>query len=202
MAEPKKTPIDWDKVKARLQKAQAGLAGAAKAAGARGILKKRADALAVPARDERESEGINVVVFTLGGERFALESAYLKEVSPATEIVPVPCTPSFVLGIVSLRGEVVSIIDLRKFFELPEVGLSDMNRLLVLSSGMMRFGVLADTVEGAKIIRPEDLKKLPTLSGVREEYLMGVSPSGITVLDGGKLLADRSIIVYETADQA
>jgi purine-binding chemotaxis protein CheW len=96
----------------------------------------------------------------------------------------------------------VSIIDLRKFFELPDRGISDMNRLLVLSSGMMRFGVLADTVEGVQVLETDELKKLPTLSGVREEYLVGVSPRGITVLDAGKLLADRSIIVYETADQA
>jgi len=201
MAELKKGRIDWDKVKERLRKADEALAGAA-AEGARGILKKRAASFAAPPRDEQEHEGMQAVVFTLGGERFAFESAYLNEVCPATEIVPVPCTPSFVLGIVSLHGEMFSIIDLRKFFELPDRGISDMNRLLVLSWGEMRFGVLADTVEGVQALRSDELKKLPTLSGVREEYLVGVSPKGITVLDAGKLLADKSIIVYETAEQA
>lgn len=201
MVEPKKGRIDWDKVKERLRKADEALARAA-AEGARSVLKKRADSLAVLPGDEQEHEGMLAVVFTLGGERFAFESAYLKEVCPASEIVPVPCTPAFVLGIVSLRGQMVSIIDLRRFFELPDSGISDMNRLLVLSWGEMRFGVLADTVEGVHALRLDDLKKLPTLSGVREEYLIGVSPRGITVLDAGKLLADKSIIVYETADQA
>lgn len=201
MAELKKGRIDWDKIKERLRKADEALAGAAPVS-ARGILKKRAEAFAVPPMDDQEQEGMQAVVFTLGGERFAFEPAYLSEVCQATEIVPVPCTPPFVLGIVSLRGEMVSIIDLRKFFELPDRGISDMNRLLVLSSGMMRFGVLADTVEGVQVLKTDELKKLPTLSGVREEYLIGVSPGGITVLDAGKLLADRSMIVYETADQA
>lgn len=201
MAELKKGRIDWDKVKERLRKADEALAGAS-AVSARGILKKRAESFAAPLRDDEEHEGMQAVVFTLGGERFAFESAYLKEVCPASEIVPVPCTPSFVLGIVSLRGEMFSIINLRKFFELPDRGISDMNRLLVLSWGEMRFGVLADTVEGVQALRSDELKKLPTLSGVREEYLIGVSPQGITVLDAGKLLADKSIIVYETADQA
>lgn len=201
MAELRKGRMDWDKVKERLRKADEALASAS-AASARSVLKKRAESLAAPPMDEQEYEGIQAVVFTLGGERFAFESAYLSEVCPATEIVPVPCTPPFVLGIVSLRGEMVSIIDLRKFFELPDRGISDMNRLMVLSSGMMRFGVLADTVEGVRVLKAEELKKLPTLSGVREEYLVGVSPLGITVLDAGKLLADKSIIVYETADQA
>lgn len=201
MAEPKKGRIDWENVKERLRKADEALASAATVS-ARGVLKKRAESIAALPRDEHEHEGKRAVVFTLGGERFAFESAYLNEVCPATEIVPVPCTPAFVLGIVSLRGQMVSIIDLRKFFELPDRGISDMNKLMVLSSGMMRFGVLADTVEGVQLLNSDELKKLPTLSGVREEYLVGVSPQGITVLDAGKLLADRSIIVYETADQA
>ncbi|MBI2400047.1 MAG: purine-binding chemotaxis protein CheW [Deltaproteobacteria bacterium] len=201
MAEMKKGRIDWDKIKERLRKADEALASAA-AEGARGILKKRAAAFAAPPGEDEEHECMQAVVFTLGGERFAFETAYLNAVCPASEIVPVPCTPSFVLGIVSLRGQMFSIIDLRKFFELPDRGISDMNRLLVLSSETMRFGVLADTVEGVRALRSDELKKLPTLSGVREEYLVGVSPHGITVLDAGKLLADKSIIVYETADQA
>lgn len=199
MAETKRPAIDWDEVKARLIKAGEHLADTARQDPLE-ILRKRARLFAPPAREQVEEEGIQAVVFMLGKERFALESAYLTEVSEATEIVPVPCTPSFVLGIVNLRGEVLSIIDLRKFFDLPERGLSDMNRLLVLSSGQMRFGVLADAVEGVRQIRAEGLKKLPTLSGLREEYLLGVSPEGITVLDGGRLLADGSIIVYEKVD--
>jgi purine-binding chemotaxis protein CheW len=202
MAELKRAPLDWEKIKAKLKKADEALFRPQSASGIRSILKKRAESFAAAQKDERESEGVQAVVFTLGAERFAFESAYLKEVCPASEIVPVPCTPSFVLGIVSLRGQVISIIDLRKFFELPDRGISDMNRLLVLSSASMCFGVLADTVEGVRAIKAAELKKLPTLSGVREDYLAGVSPCGITVLDAGKLLADRSIIVYETAEQA
>lgn len=200
MSEFKKAPIDWDQVKTRLVKAGEKLSGTASSESAGGILKKRAASLAARVKSQEDEAGIQAAVFTLGGERFAFESAYLKEVSPATEIVPVPCTPAFVLGIVSFRGQVLSVIDLRKFFDLPDRGISDMNRLLVLSSNGMRFGVLADTVEGVRLIKTDGLKRLPTLSGVREEYLFGVSPEGITVLDGGKLLADKSIIVYEKAD--
>jgi purine-binding chemotaxis protein CheW len=202
MAESRKVPLDWEKIKYRLREADGALFRKQSASGIRSILKKRAESFAAVQKDGRESEGVQAVVFTLAAERFAFESAYLKEVCPASEIVPVPCTPSFVLGIMSLRGEVISIIDLRKFFELPDRGISDMNRLLVLSSASMSFGVLADTVEGVKVIETGGLKKLPTLSGVREDYLAGVSPCGITLLDAGKLLADSSIIVYDTAEQA
>ncbi len=191
MAESRKVPLDWEKIKYRLREADGALFRKQSASGIRSILKKRAESFAAVQKDGRESEGVQAVVFTLAAERFAFESAYLKEVCPASEIVPVPCTPSFVLGIMSLRGEVISIIDLRKFFELPDRGISDMNRLLVLSSASMSFGVLADTVEGVKVIETGGLKKLA-----------GVSPCGITLLDAGKLLADSSIIVYDTAEQA
>lgn len=199
MSEARKAQIDWDEVKARLIKTGERLERTSRES-SKEILRKRAQALAAPVRTEEEREGIQAAVFTLGNERFAFESACLQEVSPVTEIVPVPCTPPFVLGIVNLRGEVLSVIDLRKFFDLPDRGISDMNRLLVLASGEMRFGVLADAVEGVWTIETGGLKKLPTLSGLREEYLLGVSPQGITVLDAGRLLADRSIIVYEKAD--
>lgn len=200
MSEFKKAPIDWDEVRERLERAGEYLAGSLSPSGGRDVLRKRAEALSVPVAEAQEDEAIQAVVFKLGGERFAFETAFLKEVSPVGEIVPVPCTPSFVLGMVSFRAEVLSVMDLRKFFDLPDRGISDMNRLLVLSSGDMQFGVLADAVEGVRPIKTAELKKLPTLSGVREEYLYGVSPEGITVLDGGKLLADRSIIVHEKAD--
>jgi purine-binding chemotaxis protein CheW len=202
MAELKKSPIDWERIKERLKKAGEAISGEAGRRNPADTLEKRARELAVPARDlsGADAQGVQAVVFTLGAERFAIESVYMTEVALSGEIVPVPCTPAFVLGMVRLRGEVVSVIDLRKFFELPEKGLSDMNRLLVLSSGEMTFGVLADTVEGVEEIRVEELKKLPTLSGVRDEYLVGVSARGITVLDGWKLLADTSIIINETAD--
>jgi len=202
MSEHEKTPIDWDAIKKRIESAGEALSAGRSSKSPAATLEERARALSVPPAQAPagEEECAVAVVFTLGGERFAIESAFMSEVAHCAGIVPVPCTPEFVLGIVRLRGEVVSVIDLRKFFELPSRGLTDMNRLLVLSSGEMRFGVLADAVEGVVEIRMGELKKLPTLSGVREEYLAGVSADGITVLSGARLLAGSSIIINETAD--
>lgn len=201
MPEPEKTPIDWGAIRKRIESAGEAFSARRSQKSPAEVLEERARALAVPPESTSDGEeGVMAVVFTLGGERFAIESACMSEVALSVGIVPVPCTPEFVLGIVRLRGEVISVIDLRKFFELPSKGLSDMNRLLVLSSGEMRFGVLADTVDGVAEIRMGELKKLPTLSGVREEYLAGVSADGITVLSGRRLLAGSSIIINEMAD--
>ena len=124
----------------------------------------------------------------------------VREVVPISELTPVPCTPAFILGIISLRGQILSVIDIKKLFVLPEKGITQLNKVIVLSSGDMEFGVLADEVAGSGRVRADSLKTLPTLTGVREEYLKGITGDGLLVLDAGRLLNDKSIVVSETVE--
>ncbi len=105
------------------------------------------------------------------------------------------------LGIVNVRGEILSVIDLRKFFNLREQGPTDLNKVIVLQSENMLFGVLADAVVGARRVRVAEIQpSLPTLTGVREAYLKGVTAERTVILDAEKLLADEKIIVQEQVD--
>ncbi len=197
----KPTTIDWDKVKQRLEAARVAVerVWAPAAEETQRILKARAQALArepVPAGavDER----IEVVEFLLAHERYAIESSYVREVFLTENLTPLPCTPDFVLGIVNLRGEILSVIDIRKFFDLPENGLTDLDKIIVLQSGNMLFGILADAVTGVRRIPVTGIQpSLPTLTGVRQEYLKGVTLERTVILDGGKLLAAERIVVQE-----
>jgi purine-binding chemotaxis protein CheW len=166
------------------------------------ILKARAEALArEPARARAAAEHIEVVEFVLAYERYAVETRYVREVSPLENLTPLPCTPAFVLGIVNLRGEILSVIDLKKFFELPEKGLTDLNKVIVLEAENMRFGILADAVLSVRRISVDGIQpSLPTLTGVREAYLRGVTTERIVILDADKLLANERIIVLEQVD--
>lgn len=147
---------------------------------------------------ETPGEHIEVVEFVLAHERYAIESHYVREVTPLENLTPLPCTPAFVLGIVNVRGEILSVIDLKKFFDLPEKGLTDLNKVIVLQSGNMLFGILADVIAGVRCIPLTGIQpSLPTLTGVREEYLKGVTAERIVVLDAEKLLMDESIVVQE-----
>ena len=99
-----------------------------------------------------------------------------------------------------MRGKALSVIDLKKFFDLPEKGLGDLNKVIVLSSAAMEFGVLADVIVGIKKIRLSDLQpSLPTLTGIRKDYLKGVTGDRLVVLDAGKILSDKKIVVNEFA---
>lgn len=163
------------------------------------ILKARARALAREAETRQEAaDTIEVIEFVVAQERYAVESAYVREIYPLNELTPLPCTPPFVLGIVNVRGQILSVIDIKKFFDLPEKGLTDLNKVVILRSESMEFGVLADLISGTRLVPVRELQPaLPTLTGIREEYLRGVTADRTVILDARKLLSDPKIVVHE-----
>lgn len=165
----------------------------------RHLLQARAEALArVPVRDDSSADPIEILEFQLARERYAIETCHVREVTPLERLTPVPCTPPFVLGVINLRGQIISVIDLKTFFELPGKGLTDLNKVLVLEQGEMRFGILADAIVGVRRLPRSNLQaSLPTLTGVREQYLRGVTADRLVVLDANRLLGDRRVVVDE-----
>lgn len=169
---------------------------------AKRILRTRAQVLArEPARKAERAELIEVVELVLAEESYAVESAFVREVYSLKELTPLPCTPPFVLGIINVRGQILPIIDLKRFFGLPEKGLTDLNRVVVLHSGTMEFGVLADRIVGTRSVAAAELQgSLPTLTGIREQYLKGVTAERLVILDAARLLADDNILVHEQVE--
>lgn len=162
------------------------------------ILRARAAILAYEPKSEAEEEQIEIVEFLLANERYAIESSCIGEVYPLKDLTPLPCTPAFVLGAVNIRGTILSVLDLRRFFDLPDKGLSDLNKVIVLRNNTMEFGVLADAILTARKILINTLQpSLPTLTDIRAEYLLGVTEDRLVVLDGRKILADPGIVVDE-----
>lgn len=196
--------VDWREVERRLEAARARIerVWSPDPEETKRILRERAQSLArEPKEAQAGDEHIEVIEFVLAFETYAIETRYVREVEPLDNLTPLPCTPAFVLGIVNVRGEILSVIDLRKFFELPEKGLTDLNKVIVLESENMLFGILADAVAGVRRVAIADIQpSLPTLAGIREAYLKGVTSGRTVILDAEKLLADEKIIVQEQAD--
>ncbi|ABB73639.1 CheW protein [Nitrosospira multiformis ATCC 25196] len=163
------------------------------------ILQARALALAQElSAQEVRNEDVEIVEFILGCERYALESCYVIQVAEVEDITPLPCTPGFIRGIVTLRGEILPVIDLKKFFEVPEKELGGRNKVIVLQSGKMTFSILVDEVLGARFILATDIQSsLPTLMDIRKKYLKGITSERLVVLDAENLLMDESIVVDE-----
>ncbi|OIQ92230.1 chemotaxis protein CheW [mine drainage metagenome] len=196
-----KKEIDWRELERRMEASRVAVERiwAPTAEDTRRILRERARALAreaVPA--ETADASIEVIEFLLAHERYAIASEYVRGVDPLEDLTPLPCTPPFVLGIVNVRGEILSVIDLKKFFDLPEKGLTDLNKVIVLESANMVFGIVADAISGVRRILRADIQlSLPTLTGIREDYLLGVTAERVVILDAEKLLTDGKLIVQE-----
>ena len=148
--------------------------------------------------DKEGQEQLELVEFLLAYERYALELPYVREVYPLKELTLLPDTPAFLAGIINVRGQIVSIVDLKKFFDLPEKGLTDLNKVIIVNDGPMEFGLLVDAVTGVRRIPLLEMQPpLPTLTGIHQEYLRGVTSQHLVILDAAKILADSRIIVHE-----
>jgi purine-binding chemotaxis protein CheW len=163
------------------------------------LLKARARELARDGEKEKPAgESIEVVEFLLAYEKYGIQSSYIREIYPLRELTPVPCTPPFVLGIINVRGEIVSVIDMKKFFDLPERGLTDLNKVIIVHDDTMEFGILADAILGVRsILREEIQPSLPTLTGIRADYLTGVTKEPLVLLDVAKMLSAKNLVVYD-----
>jgi purine-binding chemotaxis protein CheW len=185
-------PIDWSEVHNRIENSRKALAqdAAPSQQESRTILKERA-----------AQELLEIIEFGLATERYGLESRFVREVYPLKELTPLPGVPPFVLGIVNIRGQILSIIDLKKFFDLPEKGLGQLNTLIILCNEQMEFGILADDLLGVRSIALETIRAVPpTVSGIGAEYLRGVTPECLIVLDAEKILDDKKIVVHQEAE--
>jgi len=163
------------------------------------VLKARAKALSVDTKDETaRKEFVDIVVFTLATETYGIESTFIREVYPLKDFTILPGTPAYVVGIMNVRGQIMAVIDLKKFFNLPEKGLGELNKVIIIRNDRMEFGVLADVVEGTMSVAIEDILEAPlTVMGIGEKYLKGVTKGQIVVLDAESLLNDEKIIVNQ-----
>jgi purine-binding chemotaxis protein CheW len=192
---------DWDEVRRRISDVGAAIDRGFRpsAEQEKVILKARAQALAIePKTEESAKDTLEAVEFELASEHYALALAQVKEVSLLKELTPVPCTPPFVLGIINLRGEIRTVIDLKRFFDLPDKGITELNKIIIIQHDDMQLGILADAIRGVRRIRLKDMQPaLPTLTGIRADYLRGITSDRLVVLDAIKILSDERILVEE-----
>ena len=167
-----------------------------------GILRARARALArKPAPASTGDSMLELLEFRLASERYAVESRLVQEVHPLRDLTPLPCTPPFIAGVVNVRGRILPVLDLKKFFELPERGLTDLHRIILVRGNDLELGLLADVIVGIRHVAADTLQpSLPTLNGIRADFLKGVSDERLVVLDLDRILLEPKIIVHEEVE--
>ncbi|MBN8724940.1 MAG: purine-binding chemotaxis protein CheW [Acidobacteria bacterium] len=165
------------------------------------ILKLRTERLAKPIKEIEIANTLSVVEFLLAKEKYAIESIYIQEIQPLLDLTTLPTAPKFILGITNLRGQILSVMNLKTFFNLSDADIKNSPKLIVVSVGEMTLAFLADDVIGESRISLLELQtSLPTLNEKQSEYLIGITKDQLIVLDIVKLLMDKKIIVNEEVE--
>ena len=164
------------------------------------LLKARSVKLAqIEEKAVKRVDGLNVVLFLLSGELYAVESQFVDEVFPIKEITALPAVPNFVLGVIQVRRKVYSVVDLRHLLGIPAKQNEENSRAIILKSPATAFGLLANEVLGMRTIANEELQPaLPSMHGIYLEFIKGITPDRVVVLDGERILSTSTLIVSQS----
>ena len=125
--------------------------------------------------DEESHHLIKHVSFALGDEVYAVSAAKVNEVLRYTEITPVPGAPGFILGIINLRGNVVTVIDARRVFSLPSREITPQTRIVVVEVEDFIVGVLVDRVAAVVDLDESLIETAPnTGQDAAQRFIQGV----------------------------
>lgn len=201
--EPPTTPnapaTDWDATRWKLVHALAlSTAGDQPTPKAKGkILHERAAELARRLDDDSDQgDMIQVLEFGLGSERYAVETSAVREICRFSSITPMPGLPPFIIGVISVRGRICSVVDIGRLFEGPSRDVKSFETAIVIRSARMEFAIVADEIHGTRRIAVGTLQTdVPTLTGVRKEYLKGITPERVAVLDAHRMLSDDKLVL-------
>lgn len=119
---------------------------------------------------------VKVIVFQLKDEEYGVEVDQVRSIERMQHITRVPRTPSFVKGVVNLRGVVTPIIELRNRFGIEEIETTDSSRIIIVAVGDMEVGLIVDAANDVVDI-PNNVVEPPpeVVGGVEADYLRGVA---------------------------
>jgi len=139
--------------------------------------------------------GVQLVTFRLADETYGINVMHVQEVLRITEIAPVPGAPSYVLGIINLRGNVVTVIDTRNRFGLMASDTDDSSRIVIIESDEQVVGILVDSVAEVVELNTTDIDSAPNVGNDESSrYIQGVAnlENGLLiVVDLNKLLTEE-----------
>jgi len=162
------------------------------------ILAERARKISRPETGLPDTKTAEVLRFRLAYREYAIDMQHIREVILTGEITPVPGTPDFISGICVVRGEIISLVDLRVLLAIPETGLTDLNRVIVLTDQALTFGILADHITGIGTIELDRIVASdPDSPAAGSRYVKGIAEGPLVVLDTGAFFSDPKMIVDE-----
>lgn len=144
---------------------------------------------------EGDDQILQWVTFQLEDETYGINVMQVQEVLRYSEIAPVPGAPDYVLGIINLRGNVVTVLDTRTRFGLPAHEITENSRVVIIEAEQQVVGILVDSVAEVVYLRNSEIDSAPNV-GTEEsaKFIQGVSNREgelLILVDLNKLLTDE-----------
>lgn len=156
-------------------------------------LKQRARQYASPLghTDENADEALTLLTFDLGSERYGIDVMLVQGVREGLKVTPVPGVPPFYRGVINARGQIVTVMDLRRFLDVQSSDdYAAPTEVIIVRAGELRLGLLAHRVEGVESVLTSSVKPLDHLP-----YSQGVTPDQLIVLNLVRLFEDPRLMV-------
>ncbi len=137
------------------------------------------------------------LTFSLAKEEYGISILKVKEIIGMMQITTVPRTPSFVKGVINLRGKVIPVVDLRLKFEMEEIAYTERTCIIVveiaLGAGSIQMGIVVDSVSEVLNIKAADMEETPAFgSKLDTDYILGMAKTN----GGVKILLDISKVLH------
>ncbi len=129
---------------------------------------------------------IQLVTFSLAEELFCLDILKVQEIIRSSDITPVPHTPDFVDGVITLRGKIVPVIDLRTRFRMPRAEHTDTTRVIVINVKHILLGLVVDAVHEVTLLPESAISHATHMGNDMNDYVSGVGKLGgrlVTLVD-------------------
>lgn len=150
----------------------------------------------------KSNEPVQWVTFRLGNETYGINVMQVQEVLRVSEIAPVPGAPDYVIGIINLRGNVVTVVDTRMRFGLPPKEPDSASRIVIVEAAGQVIGILVDSVAEVVEFRASEIETAPNVGNEDSaRHIQGVTSRDgklLILIDLNKFLSEEEIAEMES----
>ena len=149
----------------------------------------------IASKDGEDDTVLQWVTFRLSNETYGINVMQVQEVLRFSDIAPVPGAPPYVLGIINLRGNVVTVIDTCQRFGLPPIEITDNTRIVIIETSHQVIGILVDAVAEVVYLKQSEIETTPNVGNEESaKFIQGVSHRDnelLILVDLNKLLGEE-----------
>jgi purine-binding chemotaxis protein CheW len=156
-------------------------------------LRQRAQHYAAPVKDQETvpEDARSILAFQLGHEQYGIDVKFVRGIRSLGVIAHVPGSPNFYQGVINVRGQIITVVDLRNFFQIPPgAELTDPGEVVIVHAGKLEMALLAHHVIGVDSIPLSAIKPVEHMP-----YALGLTSEKMILLDMGQLFQDERLIV-------